>query len=55
MSIVGLSYMIIYLNLLALGFTIEDYLIYISKRVECLLFIPGYLMVVVITFKRRKK
>lgn len=56
MSIFGLSYIIIYLNLLVMDYSFIDYLNYICGKVECIIFLVGYLlMIIAVYFKRRKK
>lgn len=54
-STIGLSYIIIYLNLLVMGFSFIDYLKYIFTRVECLLFFVGYIILMLQIFKGGKK
>ena len=54
MCVIGLSYMIIYLNYLSLGFTIFEYFNYILSKIECLIFIPGYLIVITTILKEEK-
>ncbi len=39
--IIGFTYMIMYLNLMAIGYTFIDYLCFILKRIECLLSFIG--------------
>lgn len=56
MSTIGLSYIIIYLNVLAMGYSFVDYLNYIFTKVECIIFFIGYLLMFLsIYLKRRKK
>ncbi len=56
MSILGLSYIIIYLNLLVMDYSFSEYLKYIFTKIECVIFFIGYgLMIISIYFKRRKK
>ena len=38
-------YCFLYLNLLNMNYTILDYLLFILKRIECLLIIPGILII----------
>lgn len=55
-AVVGLSYIIIYLNLLVMGYTFWDYLDYIFGKFECLSFFIGYILILLLLFvKRRKK
>ena len=54
-SVIGLSYIIIYLNLLIMGFNIFDYLKYIFTNFECLLFFLGYFLLMWIIRKPNNK
>ena len=42
---VGLFFIILYLNLLTMEYSFFQYVHFISKRVECLLFIVGLLLI----------
>ncbi len=56
MASIGLSYIIIYLNLLVIGYSFIDYLIYIFTKLECIIFFIGYMLILLsIIVKRRKK
>lgn len=44
LMVVGFTYVITYLNLLALGYTFLEYLSYIITRAECLSVIFGFLL-----------
>ena len=37
----SITFMILYLNLLTLGFSFWEYILFICKKFECLLIIPG--------------
>ena len=43
----GLIWIIIYLNLFSFGYSIFEYLEFIFKRVECLLFFIGIILFIV--------
>jgi len=43
----SLTFMILYLNLLTIGFNFFEYLVFIFKRLECLLIIPGIISLLV--------
>ena len=47
----SITFQILYLNLLSIGYSFGDYLIFIAKRVECLLFIPGVILLIRIFYK----
>lgn len=53
-SIVGLTYIISYMNLLVIGYNFLDYVKFISSRIECLLTILGFLLLF-ISIKGDKK
>ena len=56
MASIGLSYIIIYLNLLVIGYSFIDYLIYIFTKLECIIFFVGYILLLLsIVIKRRKE
>lgn len=40
--IIGFTYMIMYLNLIVIGYSFIDYFCFIIKRIECLLSIIGF-------------
>ena len=42
----SLKFIIIYINLLSIGYTFINYVNYISRRWECLLIIPGVLLII---------
>jgi len=48
LSIIGLTYIIIYLNLLVMGYTFFDYLKYIFTKLECLSFFIGYILLIIL-------
>lgn len=51
----GLSYIIIYLNVLSVGLNIFEYLIFILTRKECWLFFVGLSSIFLVTFKNKIK
>lgn len=54
-TVVGCSYIIIYLNLLSIGYNFLDYVKFISRRIECLnVFIGIILMLTIILTKGGK-
>ncbi len=50
-TVIGFIYMISYLNLLTMGYTFLEYLVFISKRYECIVAIIGFLMITCSIFK----
>lgn len=54
LSVIGLSFIVIYLNLLVMGYSFLDYVKYIFCKIECLIFFVGYL-IVLIMLKGKKK
>ena len=51
---IGLTFIVINLNVLAMGVSFFSYLIYIFTKLECILFFVGILLLVIL-LKRRKK
>jgi len=54
-AVIGLSYIIIYLNLLVMGYTFWDYLGYIFGKFECLSFFIGYVLILLSLFTKRRR
>ena len=54
-TVIGLTYIICYLNLLTAGYNFLEYVNFISKRLECIIFIIGLLLIFIMIFKRRKE
>lgn len=44
LTVIGLSYIIIYLNLLSIGYNFFEYVKFIIRRVECLNFFVGIIL-----------
>lgn len=55
LCIIGFTYMISYLNLLTMGYTLIEYLFFISKRYECIIAFIGFLMITFAIFKGGEK
>jgi hypothetical protein len=53
-SSISLMFIIIYLNLLKMNFTIFDYIKYIFTHIECLMILIGILFIK-LSFKKRYK
>lgn len=47
MSVISLSFIIIYLNLLTFGYNFFEYVQFIIRRVECLNLITGIILIVI--------
>ena len=41
----SITFQILYLNLLTIGYSFLDYLLFIVKRLECLIIIPGIILI----------
>jgi len=54
LSIVGFMYMIGYLNLLTMGYSLLEYLGFIIRRGECLIAVVGFIMITCAIFKGGK-
>ena len=46
LSVIGLSYIIIYLNILSIGYNFFEYVNFIIKRIECLNFNFGAIFMI---------
>ena len=55
MSVIGFTYIIIYLNLLDMGYSFGEYFKFISSRIECLISIIGLFIVSIIILGRKDK
>lgn len=53
--VIGCTYIITYLNLLSFGYTFFDYLLFISKRLECLFSVIGFVILSIVIFSERGK
>ena len=53
-SSIGLMFIILYTNLLTMGYSFLDFVKFISKRIECLFFILGILLII-LSFERSIK
>jgi len=51
LSVIGFTYVIGYLNLLTMGYSVKEYIIFISKRYECIIAIVGFLLITGAIFK----
>jgi len=50
LTVLGLSYIILYLNLLSIGYSFWDYVFFIFKRIECINFLFGVILILVSVF-----
>lgn len=51
----ALCFMILYLNLLNMGYTFGNYVNFIIKRIECWNLIIGVLLIIISLIKRKEK
>lgn len=54
LMVVGFTYIIMYLNLLTMGYLFHDYVLFIIKRVECLLVLVGFIITFLSIYWRKK-
>lgn len=52
LSIIGMMYNILYLNLLTIGYSFLDYLLFIMHRLECIMGLVGFLIISIIIFHK---
>lgn len=50
LSIIGMIYTILYLNLLTIGYSLFEYIYFLFTRVECLIGLIGFIMVATTIF-----
>jgi len=48
--VIGCTYLVTYLNLLSLGYSLKEYFSFIMTRVECLFSIVGFLILTITIF-----
>ena len=54
-SVIGFMYIILYLNLFALGYSVKEYFCFIFSRYECILGILGFFVVTFTIFYKGDK
>ena len=42
-TVMGFTYMVMYLNLLSMGYSLSEYISFISKRIECIMGLIGFI------------
>lgn len=52
---VSISFIIIYINLLNMGYTFLEYVNFIIRRMEIIAFVPGVFLVIVSMLKRKDR
>ena len=55
MMTIGITYIIMYINLFTFGYTIKEYVFYILKQPECYLFITGLIIQIIIIYTWKGK
>ena len=55
LTVIGLSYIILYLNLFTIGYNFLEYVKFIIRRIECLNFAVGVLLILLSIFYKKKK
>lgn len=55
LMVIGCTYIIMYLNLFTLGYTLIDYLLFLLTHIECLFTFIGLLLIIISTHKGDKK
>lgn len=54
LMIVGFTYLILYLNLMTIGYNFLEYVNFITRRFECYFSLIGFIIVVITLFKGGK-
>ena len=52
LMVIGFTYIITYMNLMSMGYSFQEYLYYITSRIECLFSIIGFLIISIIIFTK---
>ncbi|MGM9834290.1 MAG: hypothetical protein ACI31M_00735 [Bacilli bacterium] len=47
LSSIGLMFIVLYLNLLTIGYNFKDYVKFIISKMECILFLIGIIIIIV--------
>ena len=55
LTVIGLTYIIIYLNLIVIGYNFFEYVKFIIRRIECLNFIIGIILILLSLFYKGGK
>ena len=50
MSVIGFMYIILYLNLMTLGYSFFEYIVFILKRIECIFGLIGLIVITITIF-----
>ena len=52
LTVMGFTYIIMYLNLLSMGYDLTEYLSFISGRCECIMGVIGFIIINIIIFMK---
>lgn len=55
LTVVGFTYIILYMNLFSLGYTMREYLLFLVKQPECLFSVIGLLIITLTIFRKGGK
>jgi hypothetical protein len=55
LTVVGFTFIITYLNLTTMGYTVFDYLKFIIRRIECVLALVGIIFINISLYKKGEK
>lgn len=53
LTIISIVFMIIYLNLLTVGYNFHNYVKFISSRFECIIFVLGIIFIILSNIRRK--
>ena len=53
LTVIGILYIISYLNLLTIGYNFLEYIHFIIRRIECLYAVIGIIIILITLIKRR--
>ena len=52
LTVIGFTYIVVYLNLLSMGYSLNDYFSFILRRSECQVGIIGFIVITIIIFMK---
>lgn len=55
LMVLGFSFLILYLNLLTIGYNLEFYVNFITRRIECYYIVIGFIIILLTLLKKGDK
>ena len=54
LTIFGMTFLMLYSELFLIGYNLKEFMVFISKRVECLSLFPGIIIISYVVWKGKK-